>query len=145
MNDFEVVCRAQIDGDFEGFDDEVLFKLNNGTYWVQSQYKYWYYYAYCPEVLILRRHGVYYLQVVGQNEIVPVAQISDVIESRINGDFNGWEGETSYQLTNGQVWQQSAYKYTYKYSHMPSVVIFNPGSGYVMQVAGTSTKVRRIQ
>ncbi|UIP30098.1 hypothetical protein [Photobacterium sp. TLY01] len=145
MNDFEVVCRAKIDGDFEGFDDEVLFKLNNGTYWVQSQYKYWYYYAFCPEVQILRRHGVYYLQVVGQNEIVPVAQISDVIESRINGDFNGWEGETSYQLTNGQVWQQSAYKYTYKYSHMPSVVIFNSGSGYVMQVAGTSTKVHRIQ
>ena len=49
-----------------------------------------------------------YIQVDGQSEIVPVREISGVIESKINGDFKGWEGETTYELINGQVWQQSS-------------------------------------
>lgn len=145
MDSYEILKTSQIDGDFEGFDDEVLFKLIDGTYWVQEEYKYWYYYAYSPKISILRASGRLFLQVVGQHEIVPVRQITGVIESRINGEFKGWEGETSYELANGQVWQQSRYKYKYKYAHRPEAVIFNPGGGHVMQVAGTSAKVRRIK
>lgn len=86
-----------------------------------------------------------YIQVDGQNEIVPVRQLDGVIKSRINGEFKGWEGETSYELTNGQIWQQSHYKYKYKYSHRPEVIIYNPGGGHIMKVAGTSAKVRRVK
>ena len=145
MEGFEIIRRSQIDGDFEGFDDEVLFKLMDGSYWVQDEYKYWYHYSYCPEALILRGNGRLFIQVDGQSEIVPVREISGVIESKINGEFKGWEGETIYELTNGQVWQQSHYKYEYKYAHMPDVLIYNPGSGHIMQVAGTSAKVHRIK
>ncbi|OCP52756.1 hypothetical protein AKH05_22940 [Vibrio parahaemolyticus] len=145
MQGYEIVHSSQIDGEFEGFDDEVLFQLMDGTCWVQDEYKYWYYYSYCPQVHILRRNGRLYLQVDGQDEIVPIRQIDGVMKSRINGDFKGWEGETSYQLQNGQVWQQSQYKYQYKYAHRPEVLIYNPGSGNVMHVAGTSAKVRRVK
>lgn len=145
MDGYEVTFSSQIDGEFEGFNDEVLFKLMNGTYWVQDEYKYWYHYAYCPQVNILRGNGRLYIQVDGQNEIVPVREITGVVESRINGEFKGWEGQTAYELQNGQVWQQSQYKYKYKYAHMPHVIIFNPGGGHVMQVAGTSAKVRRVK
>ncbi|MBO1223794.1 MAG: hypothetical protein JYX80_05160 [Candidatus Scalindua sediminis] len=145
MEGYEVVLRSQIDGDFEGFDDEVLFKLMDGSYWIQDEYKYWYRYAYCPEALILRKNGRFYIQVDRQSEIVPVQQISGVIESKINGEFKGWEGETTYELLNGQVWQQSSYKYEYKYAYMPEVLIYNPGGGHIMQVAGTSASVRRVR
>jgi len=145
MSNYELVKTAQIDGDFEGFDDEVLFKLMDGTYWIQDQYLYWYHYAYCPRVNILRANGRFYLQVEGQNQIVPVRQTSDVIEAQINGDFKGWEGETTYELTNGQVWQQCTYNYEYKYSYMPEALIYSAGGGYKMQVEGTSADVRRVK
>jgi hypothetical protein len=32
---------------------------------------------------------------------------SSVIESQIDGTFQGWSGETVFKLTNGQIWQQS--------------------------------------
>lgn len=144
MSEFTVVRRSQIDGDFEGFDDEVLFKLMDGTYWVQDEYKYWYHYAYCPEALILQRGGRLYIQVNRQSEIVPVRGITDVIESRINGEFKGWEGDTIYKLVNGQVWKQSEYKYEYTYAYMPEALVYDPGSGYIMWVDGSSARVRRI-
>jgi hypothetical protein len=59
------------------------------------------------------------------------------IESQIDGDFNGWEGETVYKLTNGQVWQQAEYTYTYSYSFMPKIIIFMKNGSYYMQVKNT--------
>ncbi|EPW2952123.1 hypothetical protein ACXHAC_001136 [Pseudomonas aeruginosa] len=145
MSSYELVKRTRIDGDFEGFDDEVLFKLEDGTYWIQDQYMYWYHYAYCPKINILRANGRVFLNVDGQNQVVPIRQIFDVVESQINGDFNGWEGETAYQLTNGQIWKQSSYSYEYTYSYMPEVLIYNTGSGYKMQVEGTIADVALIK
>ena len=43
----------------------------------------------------------------------------DVIESQIEGTFNGWTGETVFKLTNGQIWQQASYAYTYHYRRPP--------------------------
>jgi len=145
MEEFETIRRSKIDGEFEGFNDQVLFKLMDGSYWIQDEYKYWYHYAYCPEAVILRGKGRLFIQVDGGSEIVPVREISGVIESKISGEFRGWDGDTTYELTNGQVWQQSHYKYTYKYSYRPAVLICNPGGGHIMQVAGTTAKVRRIK
>jgi len=36
-----------------------------------------------------------------------------VIEAQVDGEFNGWKGETIYKLRNGQIWQQAAYHYHY--------------------------------
>jgi hypothetical protein len=145
VNNLEIVRRSQIDGEFEGFDEDVLFKLMDGTYWVQDEYRYWYHYSYCPQVSILAGKGRLFLQVDGQSEAVAVRQIHDVVESKVNGEFKGWDGDTKYELTNGQIWQQSRYKYKYKYAYMPKVLIYNPGGGHIMQVADTSANVRRIR
>ncbi len=58
------------------------------------------------------------------------------IESRIEGAFSGWEGETIVKLRNGQIWQQNEYYYHYHYAYMPEVVIFKSGAGYKMFVEG---------
>jgi hypothetical protein len=64
-----------------------------------------------------------------------------MIKSRVNGEFNGWEGETVVHLENGQVWQQCEYWYHYHYAYMPEVIITNSG-GYKMLVSGVSQAVR---
>jgi hypothetical protein len=58
------------------------------------------------------------------------------IESRIDGDFNGWEGETIFKLQNGQIWQQASYAYNYHYAYAPKVLIYRSGPGYMMRVDG---------
>jgi hypothetical protein len=138
----KTVYDGRIDGEFTGFNDEVLFKMQNGTYWIQSHYNYWYYYAYRPEATITEETGVYTLAVAGNS--IPVSKLTDVIESRINGEFKGWKGESSYKLQNGHTWQQSAYKYEYKYAYSPEAIIYKTSGGYRMQVAGTTANVRRV-
>lgn len=72
---------------------------------------------------------------------------SGVIESRIDGDFNGWEGETVVKLVNGQIWQQSSYRYEYHYAFMPDVMVYPSAGGYKMKVDGVSeaVDVRRLR
>ncbi len=57
-----------------------------------------------------------------------------VIESQIDGEFNGWEGETIFKLINGQIWQQSSYSYTYHYAYMPEVMIYPSGGSCKLKV-----------
>ena len=64
-----------------------------------------------------------------------------IIESQIDGDFEGWEGENILKLMNGQVWQQSEYYYHYHYAFMPKVFIFRSGHGYKMKVDGIEKAV----
>ena len=71
----------------------------------------------------------------------PVPQLPSVIESQVDGDFDGWEGETLVKLINGQIWQQVEYRYEYHYAFMPQVLIVKSGSVYKMKVDGTQEAV----
>ena len=139
----KIIFRGKIDSDFEGFDDNAIFKMSDGSYWVQSQYTYWYHYAYRPDAAICREQGRTYLIVADHK--VQIERINDVIESRIEGEFRGWSGDTQYKLSNGQIWMQVAYKYQYTYSYCPEVIICNIGGNYICSVAGTQAVVRRIK
>jgi len=70
-----------------------------------------------------------------------VSPVAKAIESQIDGDFEGWEGETIVKLTNGQIWQQTEYYYHYHYSFMPKVLIFKSGKTYKMKVYGIEKSV----
>jgi hypothetical protein len=139
----KIVYKGNIAGSFRGFNTEQLFKLANGTYWIQAEYKYWYHYEYGPKVVITEENDKYILTVA--NNSVPVRRVSDIIESRIAGNFEGWQGNSTYTLANGQVWQQTTYKYEYKYAYNPEVIIYSSLGGYKMEVEGTVAEVRRIK
>lgn len=64
-----------------------------------------------------------------------------VIETQIDGEFNGWEGETIVKLMNGQIWQQTEYHYHYHYAYMPKVLVYRSGGGYKMKVEGVEKAV----
>jgi hypothetical protein len=78
---------------------------------------------------------------------IPVNSNSSAIESKIDGEFNGWNGETIFKLTNGQIWQQSSYAYTYHYAYMPKVTIYKINNKYKMIVEGVkgSIEVKQIK
>jgi hypothetical protein len=81
----------------------------------------------------------------GSKTAARVATAPSVIESQIDGDFEGWEGETIVKLMNGQIWQQAEYHYDYDYSFMAEVVIYRSGGSYKMKVEGIDEAVRVIQ
>lgn len=74
-----------------------------------------------------------------EREGAPASQ--SIIESQVDDDFEGWEGETILKLTNGQIWQQSEYYYHYHYAFRPKVLIFKSGGGFKMKVEGVEKAV----
>ena len=68
----------------------------------------------------------------------PASGGAQTIESYIDGDFEGWSGETIFKLDNAQIWQQASYSYTYHYAYRPKVLIYRSGATYKMQVEGLS-------
>lgn len=63
------------------------------------------------------------------------------IETKIDDDFEGWDGDTIFKLANGQIWKQSSYAYTYHYSYRPDVVIYASGGGCKLKVDGVSGEI----
>jgi hypothetical protein len=127
-----------------------IFRLADGSIW-EVQYEYEYLYEYSPSVVVCPSRG----KLLVDGKTLDVRQVSSrssaalggassgaFIESKIDGEFSGWDGDTMFKLTNGQIWQQSSYAYKYSYKFMPSVIIFRTNSGYEMQVDGVEGRVR---
>ncbi|WNM58218.1 hypothetical protein [Candidatus Nitrospira allomarina] len=95
------------------------------------------------------RNGFDFGKAEGAKETVkqapPSRAVPNVIKSQIDGDFEGWEGETIVKLLNGQIWQQTEYWYHYHYSFMPSVLIYNQGASYKMKVEGIDKAIGVVQ
>jgi len=64
------------------------------------------------------------------------------IETRIDGNFEGWEGETIFKMQNGTIWQQASYAYTYHYAYSPKVFIYSKSGGTYMKVDGVDREIR---
>ena len=78
----------------------------------------------------------------------PVGNRSECdVESTVDGEFEGWDGETLIKLMNGQIWEQSEYHYEYRYAYMPRVTVFRSRGQCKMWVEGTDEPVgvRRVK
>ena len=72
----EVIEEGQLEGDFNGFEDEkVIFQFFGGNKWQQAEYKYNYYYSYMPRAKVIEEFGVYYLEVEGMSDKVRVEKV----------------------------------------------------------------------
>lgn len=70
------------------------------------------------------------------------------IETRLIGTFDGWSGETTFELENGQVWQQRIDdRVNYTPADNPEVTIYRAFGGYRLRVDGynQSCPVKRIK
>lgn len=70
-----------------------------------------------------------------------------VYEGTIDGEFEGWDGETIFKMMDGSIWQQASYDYTYHYAYMPRVIIFNKDGATYMKVEDVEDiiQVRRLK
>ncbi len=68
-------------------------------------------------------------------------------DSHIAGEFEGWNGDTVYELEDGSRWQMTSYKYSYRSKYRPKVTIWTNGGQYMLQVEGMSdmVQVRKVQ
>lgn len=135
---------------FMGNNGEI-FKLDDGSIW-EVKYEYEYMYEYYPTVVVCPARGK---MVVGRKTLnvqpvsggarsreTPKTASQEVIESRIDGEFSGWEGDTIFKLQNGQIWQQASYAYKYSYKYSPKVLIVRTGAGHEMIVDGVDGRIR---
>lgn len=117
-----------------------IFTLSNGIIG-EVKHEYEYMYEYYPSVLICpsknqliisgKKLNIKLLQ---NNEQVP--EEDKLIESQIDGEFEGFEGETIIKLLNGQIWQQAEYYYHYHYAYSPSINIFKLSTEYKIKIDG---------
>lgn len=83
---------------------------------------------------------IIYVPVPVRGDVKPITR--GTIESQIEGEFSDWEGETVFVLTNGQIWQQASYDYTYHYAYRPEVLIYAVTGGWEMKVEDMDETVR---
>ena len=102
---------------------------------MQTSFDYSFSARYFPTVTLIPGTWGWTMHVQGERETATVEQAITVIRTCINGDFEGWEGDTIVVLCNGQVWQQSDYNYHFAYGFTPDVLIYRtPYGGYRMVV-----------
>ncbi|MCB2189252.1 MAG: hypothetical protein KQJ78_22775 [Deltaproteobacteria bacterium] len=77
----------------------------------------------------------------------PDSRSNTIVESRIAGPFNGWNGNTVFQLSNGQIWQQTDNQRREASGFNPHVTIYPSGSVFKMKVDGVPqvVEVRRLR
>lgn len=131
----------KVDGDFKGWNGESIIKLTNGEFWKQSEYYYEYLYAFMPNVTLIHSPTGYKMKVDGIDKEVSVEKLNNAIQSKINGSFNGWEGNTVVELSNGDKWKQSMFKYSYSYAYSPNIIIYHSNNGFKMKVDGNNETV----
>jgi hypothetical protein len=71
-----VVCKGRLDGTFEGWRGDTVFRFTNGQIWQQARYAYRYKYRYRPEALITKEGGRFFLQVKGMKDRIQVHRLS---------------------------------------------------------------------
>jgi len=65
------------------------------------------------------------------------------ISSRIIGQFNGWDGDTKFNLENSQIWQQSGNGILKVSMNNPKVTIAKGMfGGFILSVEGYNSKVK---
>lgn len=144
LSNWTLIKSGQIEDEFEGFDDEMIFELSDGTIYYQSSYKYNYNYSYRPLVKLYSKGSSKIIVVDGLNDYAEVVETTG-IKSKIVNDFKGWAGDTIFELQNGQIWKQAKYEYRYFYAFRPKVMIVKIGSNYILTVKGKRIEVTKIK
>jgi hypothetical protein len=131
---------------FLGNHDEI-FQLSDGSYW-RVQHEYSYLYEYYPNVVVCPDRM---LLIVGDRtlNVAPIVSAPGdpneeraVVESRIDGQFEGFEFGRVYLLQNGQVWRQTSARIRLRLRLSPRVLIVPTASGFEMTVEGVEGGVR---
>lgn len=65
-----------------------------------------------------------------------------IYDSHIVDEFEGWNGDSIYQLDNGTLWKLTVYQYTYTYSYRPRAIIYSNQGSHFLEVEGMEKAVQ---
>lgn len=141
------VMQTRIEGSFSGFNGDAIFRLSNGQVWQQARYRYRYKYAYRPIVEIKRVGVGYLMDVPCMGEAIEVRRVSILCDGAIVSDFAGFNGGSTFEFDNRQIWEQAEYKYSYHYAYRPQATVIDGSGGPTLQVdgMGETVQVRRLR
>ena len=89
------------------------------------------------EIKVYKDGKKYKISIQGIEKVMACNKLQEVIESNIDGDFKGWDGNTTFELVNKQKWQQDAPTPTiFANLYRPAVTIYLTSEGYKMKIAG---------
>lgn len=144
ISEGKLVEESKLDGTFNGFSVHNLFPLVNGQYWMQTSIELWNNNSFNPTIKIYYYQNQYYLIKDGSENYVEVSMINEVVKSTFKNDFDGWRGETVFELENGQVWKQDQYESDYNNSYHQEALIYYSGLEYRLQVEGKSIAIKKV-
>lgn len=146
QNKWTYVTETYIYGSISGtIKQGFIFKTFGAGFYIVNEPTLQLVLALSPEVQIFRMGTDYKLIIEDFEEPVICKKLINVIESQIDGEFEGWKGETIFKMTTGQIWQQSSYAYLYHYAYSPQVIIYESSRGYVMKVEGVEDTINVVK
>ncbi len=90
-----------------------------------------------PDVVVYSDGENYIMKIRGIDSLLRCVKVREVIESNIDGDFKGWDGTTTFKLTNLQEWQQNHITPNVSIRlYRPAVFIYLTPKGYKMKIEG---------
>jgi hypothetical protein len=116
INSQVFAARLQIDGEFSGCEHGKLYEIMGGGILECREYNY--FYEYSPEVRTDGRDVI----TIGDQKIDAYVHDGTIINTQVDGDFEGCDFDKRINFTNGLIFVCSTYSYTYSY--MPRVKIF---------------------
>jgi len=63
------------------------------------------------------------------------------LQTNIEGEFEGWDGDTVFIFANGNVLKQISYSYTYHYAYRPRALVYISGNQYYLMVDGVQETI----
>lgn len=90
-----------------------------------------------PDVVVYGDGENYIMKIRGIDSLLRCIKVKEVIETNIEGDFKGWDGTTTFKLTNLQEWQQvNSTPNISTHLYRPAVFIYLTPRGYKMKIEG---------
>lgn len=92
-----------------------------------------------PEILVYQEGKKYKMKIQGIEKLIAVNKLQEVIESNIDGNFKGYDGNSSFRLVNQDVWKQD-YPTGTVFTNLfrPAVIIYLSSEGYKMIIDGVA-------
>ncbi|MEA3425770.1 MAG: hypothetical protein U9R46_05955, partial [Bacteroidota bacterium] len=90
-----------------------------------------------PQLMVYQDGRKFKIKIEGVEKLLTCNKIQEVIESNIDGDFKGWDGNSSFRLVNQQEWKQDSPTSTvFANLYRPAVIIYLTSEGYKMKIEG---------
>jgi len=143
------LIESRLEAEYEGPGDHTIYELLSGELWQQAEHSTFSSFLYSghPTVAVFYFENEWTMVIGTVDKTMEVKRICsglgcNIFNSRIDGDFDGWTGETTFKLSNGQTWRQASYGHASYHAQRPEVTVYETDNNqYMMYVHGMSNAI----